>query len=393
MKISFLYTNAFSAVGGLQRFNRNFLKALRHISNADTNIYSCSLSDREADFSPLQNAKQTTAAGNKTTFLLKAFWGSKGSHKIFIGHIHLLFPLVILLRVFMPAAEIILITHGIEAWNDLSFLKKWSLHLCHTILAVSHFTREKLVDKHRVDPKKIKILPNTIDPLFQPILCNSKPRHLLRKFNLIGDEKVILTLSKVDSYSWEKGYDRVLNALPAIIANYPKTRYILAGKQEDPKEIARLSTLIEKLNIQDHVIIAGQLPEEEIASYYSLCDVFVLPSTKEGFGIVFLEAIASGKVVIAGNRDGSRDAVLDGKLGLLINPDNHSKLTSTIVDVFEGNIDHKLRDKDYLHQSVYEAFGFDMFCLRVLNLVTNQQQGMLKTSLKRTKPVEELVTQ
>ena len=80
-----------------------------------------------------------------------------------------------------------------------------------------------------------------------------------------------------------------------------------------------------------NVQFAGLVPPEELPDYFRLADVFVMPSTGEGFGIVFLEAMATGVPVIAGNRDGSRDALCDGALGTLIDPENCEELASAIL--------------------------------------------------------------
>jgi phosphatidyl-myo-inositol dimannoside synthase len=74
----------------------------------------------------------------------------------------------------------------------------------------------------------------------------------------------------------------------------------------------------------------GFIPEEELATHFSLADIYVMPSMKEGFGIVFVEAMYYGVPVIAGNVDGSTDALLQGKLGLLIEPDNPAEITEAL---------------------------------------------------------------
>ncbi len=79
--------------------------------------------------------------------------------------------------------------------------------------------------------------------------------------------------------------------------------------------------------------LAGYIPEEELNDHYNLCDVFAMPSKGEGFGIVFLEAMACGKPVLAGNKDGSVDALLGGKLGALVDPDDVAQIAETLIAI------------------------------------------------------------
>jgi glycosyltransferase involved in cell wall biosynthesis len=94
-----------------------------------------------------------------------------------------------------------------------------------------------------------------------------------------------------------------------------------------------------------------------------------MPSKGEGFGIVFLEALACGKPVIAGNKDGSRDALLDGELGILVDPDNIDEIAETIVKVLKKDVPEKLLDGKYLRKRVLEVYGFDKFKERVRDLL------------------------
>ena len=84
------------------------------------------------------------------------------------------------------------------------------------------------------------------------------------------------------------------------------------------------------VGVAENVQFTGLVPAEELPDYFRLADVFVMPSTGEGFGIVFLEAMASGVRVIGGNRDGSVDALADGELGGAVDPDNEQELISAI---------------------------------------------------------------
>ena len=96
-----------------------------------------------------------------------------------------------------------------------------------------------------------------------------------------------------------------------------------------------------------------------------------MPSKKEGFGYVFLEALACGKPVIAGNCDGSRDPLLDGELGQLVDPDNVDEVADAIRRVVDNSLDGRLLDGAYLRRRVVEEFGIDRFNQRVTDILVS----------------------
>jgi glycosyltransferase involved in cell wall biosynthesis len=83
------------------------------------------------------------------------------------------------------------------------------------------------------------------------------------------------------------------------------------------------------------VILAGFIPEEEMADFFGIADMYVMPSKKEGFGLIFVEAMYHGLPVIAGNVDGSVDALANGSLGILVNPDEQTDITNAIQKMID----------------------------------------------------------
>src|SRR2546426_3185868 len=127
----------------------------------------------------------------------------------------------------------------------------------------------------------------------------------------------ILTVARLDARERSKGVDRVIAQIPALRRRFPGLAYVIGGSGDD---VPRLSALAEQLGVSDAVHFVGEVPDEELSARLSAADVFVMPSRKEGFGIVFIEAMACGTPVIACGLEGSSDALLDGRVGVLVDP-------------------------------------------------------------------------
>ena len=191
--------------------------------------------------------------------------------------------------------------HGAEVWQIQRGQVRHALRNADRLLAVSEFTRKKMASALGISPDAIPVLPNTFDlEKFEP---GPKPHFLLKRYGLHSDQPVIVTVARLASGEQYKGYDQVLRALPAVKHAFPDVRYILGGRGSDR---SRVLGLINDVGLTDSVILAGDVPDHELCA---------LPSKAQGFDTVFLEALACGKPVIAGNKDGSVDEVINGKLG------------------------------------------------------------------------------
>ncbi|HEX2723652.1 MAG TPA: glycosyltransferase family 4 protein, partial [Gemmatimonadaceae bacterium] len=223
------------------------------------------------------------------------------------------------------------IAHGIDVQLHLDRRKKEALLDAARILAVSEWTRQLVIAETGVDPSHVLRLPNTVDE--ERFTIGPKPESLLRRYRLAPGEHVLLTVGRLDERERYKGYDRIVAALPAIMKECGQVRYIVAGSGGDHARIMRLAA---DAGVDASVTIAGFVPDDELADHYRLADVFAMPSTGEGFGIVFLEAMACGIPVLAGNRDGSVDALDEGRLGRLVDPLDVGAIAAGIIDLLAG---------------------------------------------------------
>jgi glycosyltransferase involved in cell wall biosynthesis len=255
--------------------------------------------------------------------------------------------------------------HGLEAWGVKSGLMQRALNGAEKILAVSDYTRRRLIQSGTLDGSRVVLLPNAVDEeSFYPA---PKPVHLLRRYGLKAEQKIVFTLARLNSSERYKGCDLVLDALCILCDRRPDIHYLLAGAGDDTRRIRRESR---QHGLENHVTLTGFLPESDLRDHYNLCDLFVMPSRAEGFGIVYLEALACGRPVVAGNQDGSREPLLGGELGALVDPNDADALAEAIDAALLGpGAPGGPRPSEFLRRRVVERFGFTVFCERLRGLL------------------------
>lgn len=327
----FLTLATFSQTGGVQMVCRSMARALQTIQMQEDGLFQViSLCDSPHN----SNNKYVPASTFKgfsyqrLRFCAYALWRAASSNVILLGHVNLL-PIAWLIKSLWPRKRIILLAHGKEVWVKMPRWKARFINGKTEVWAVSRFTKKMFVTRHQVSPDKIQVLNNCLDPFFQVPPHFDKPVYLLDRYGLNRRHQVLLTLTRLDSYEHDKGYDLVLEILPTLLEEFPNTIYMLAGKPTAAEQ-QRLQSKIDILHLKGIVIMPGFIPEEELTDHHLLADTFVLPSSKEGFGLVFLEAAACGSSIIAGNKDGTMDAVMDGALASLVDPGSKLELTAAL---------------------------------------------------------------
>lgn len=295
----------------------------------------------------------------KLAFTLAAVSKGIKARTLLIGHINLSI-VGLMLKTLRPGQKQILITHGVEVWGELSTVQKRMLRAATQILTVSHFTRNILIEKHGVPAAKVSIFRNTLDPSFVAGTDPGAVTQLRSHYQIPEGAGILLTIARLQHYEKAKGYDKVIEVVARLKAENKIVYYILGGKYSGD-EYARIQQLAKEKQVEQQVILPGYLSDEDLRTHYCLADVFIMPSTKEGFGIVFIEAMANGTPVIAGNRDGSRDTVLSPELGSLVDPENQEEiLEATRFWLQKG----KASARAHAHL-ISEEFGFSKFCARV----------------------------
>ena len=360
----------FSFTGGIQAFSRYLIKAVR--TGAPTNhlrvLIKNDLPDDTNDNRALHNVN---AYGNwplqlrSARFALGCLHHAWSERPSLILSTHLHFGPIARIAQRSFGTPYVLVAHEVDAWQIKNVSRIKALKKANLVLAVSRYTRDRLIEEVGLDAQRVKILPNTYDP--DRFAITLKPPRLLKKYGLQPQTPVILTVGRLEATEGYKGYDQIIKALPEIRRKAPDARYLLVGKGSDRPRIERLMA---EVGVQEAVIFAGFVPDDELAEYYNLCDVFAMPSQGEGFGIVYLEALACGKPVLAGNKDGSRDAVAEGELGLLVDPEDTAEIASEIIRVLRREHSHPiLFNPEMLRKRVIELFGFEAFTNTVADLL------------------------
>jgi len=231
-------------------------------------------------------------------------------------------------------------THGHEVWWAKLWPFSWALRRMGNSLDVvtylGNFTRDAIKGALGPHPDLVQIAPGIATNHFRPSPDGKKPEDLVAQFKLDG-KKVILSVGRLVH---RKGQDRLVQALPEIIARVPNVCLVLIGI--GPRE-AHLRKLARTLKVDEHIKFLGRVQYDQLPRHIALGDVFAMPSRSrffglevEGLGIVYLEASACGIPVIAGASGGAPDAVREGITGVTVDGNNVHKIASAAIELLNN---------------------------------------------------------
>ncbi|MDR3695445.1 glycosyltransferase family 4 protein [Mucilaginibacter sp.] len=369
-KVVLFSLQTFSTTGGIQKMTRTLAHSLYNLAKINEWDFSLwSVYDSNKDLIP-QYLPAENFVGfnlNRVKFILTTIFQSKKPDVVILTHINLS-SVGLLLKIINPKCKVWLITHGIEVWRPLSRVKIGLLKHCDKVICVSKFTRQQMISRHQTDAAKCIVLNNAVDPFMKLPDTFAKPGHLLLRYGIAEDTPVLFTLTRLASTEQYKGHDQVIKVIGRLKQNYPDIKYILSGQYDHNEEI-RIQKLISEHKVEQQVILTGFIDENELADHFLLADMFVLPSKKEGFGIVFIEALACGLPVICGNVDGSIDAICNGKLGRAINPDDLAELENALTDYLKTALTKDTRK--YLQEQCLLHFNEKHYMENLEKLINN----------------------
>ncbi|OYU12427.1 MAG: glycosyl transferase family 1 [Comamonadaceae bacterium PBBC1] len=349
MNILFLATDAYGGHGGIAYYNRCLAEALVETPGVSKITLLPRLVNQEPVKVPAKVDFIVRAAGSKRRYLqAMADQMFKPCSLVICGHINLL-PLATIVSL-LKRVPLVLQVHGIDVWKSPHRLNKLCLQRVDAVWSVSKFTLERMNTWAKLPIDRYTIIPNTIHP--ERYGMAPKREDLLQRYKLQG-KKVILTLARLDSRERYKGIDEIMQVLPSLLLEEPSLCYLIAGDGDDRD---RLLVKAKELGVSEQVVFAGYVPEAEKADLLRLADVFAMPGRGEGFGIVYLEAMACGVPVVGSLLDGSRDALKNGELGHLVNPDDPVSLQEGLLQALQAH--KKIPAK-------LESFAWPRFAQRV----------------------------
>ncbi|MGO8776986.1 MAG: glycosyltransferase family 4 protein [Terracidiphilus sp.] len=353
-----IVTDAFGGRGGIAQYNRDFLGAL-----AETGaVSSITVLPRQAPDYPVlpKTIEQTPARpgwiGYSISTLRTALF--RPVDLVFCGHLFMA-PLAALITR-LKGAKLIVQTHGIEAWPRPSRPQRAALEAADLVLCVSRHTRSAVLSWAAIAPERVLVVPDTVREAFTPG-DGSQQRAALA----LEGKRVLLTVGRMDPHERYKGQDRVIAAIPELVAKGHDICYLVIGEGDDRK---RLETLARDAGVNERVRFLGRVGLQTLVEIYRMADLFVMPSTGEGFGVTFLEAMASGTPALGLETAGSKDALADGELGT-------STSEAELVVAISRLLHQAKPDSFDLARAVRARFGREKFVAaahQVLNRLTER---------------------
>jgi glycosyltransferase involved in cell wall biosynthesis len=323
MRILHLCTDAYGGHGGIALYNRDVIAAMASHPRVDEVVVVPRVIVT-GDLEPIPPNVRfiAEAARGRVAYMRALLRVTRGAK----------FDLVVCAHVnLLPIARLVtrhplLFVYGIEAWKPLRDpLSNRLLHNVRAVVAISEITGDRFAGWSGYKGP-VHLLPNAIRAADYGI--RPKNEALRARYHL-QDRRVLLTLGRIVAAERYKGFDEVLEVLPDVARVHDDVAYVIAGGGNDLPRLARKAVA---LGVQERIVFTGLVREDEKADLYNLADVYVMPSRGEGFGFVFLEAMACGVPVIGSRLDGGREALFGGLLGTLVDSTNPAEVRVAILD-------------------------------------------------------------
>jgi phosphatidylinositol alpha-1,6-mannosyltransferase len=279
-----------------------------------------------------------------------------------IGHVNYA-PLLLMLKRLQPQTRCGVIAYGTEVWSRLPRIRRHALCSADFVISISEYTKARLVEAQGVRAERIYLPPNAVawndESSFEfRVPSSESPKAGIR----------LLSVCRLDAREQYKGVDTVIKALPSVLARVPDLEYVVVGSGSDLERHKRIAA---DLGVADRVQFLGSLDEKALRAAYESCDVFVLPSAGEGFGIVFLEAMHYRKPIIAASRGATPEVVRDGETGMLVEPANVEQIAAAMI-ALGTNQPERERMGAAGYTRLQENFTFDHFKRRLHEIVLSE---------------------
>lgn len=356
-----------ATTGGIQTAGRQTAAALSSIANErGCPCAFLSLNDAKGEHQAQGGSLRFQFRGfdrNKPRFILAALRLARARPSIIFAAHPNLAPITLAMKFFARDAQIIVGTHGIEVWQPLPAVRRNALLRADLVLAPSFDTVQKLLHVQGLSEGNVRRLPWPVD---SEIMELAEPHQNLPRPAGFPDGRVILTVGRWAANERYKGADLLIQAAAALASEFPDLKLVLVGSGDD---LPRLQELARESGAPEHIHFLTNLSRRELAFCYDSAEMFALPSTGEGFGLVFLEAMAFRKPVVGTAMGGIPDIVHDGREGLLVEPQNLAALISALKALLS---DEMFRTELGAHgqQRVLREFSFAEFQKRLGSILS-----------------------
>jgi len=323
------------ALGGLQRGSRHMAAVIADLARRKGVDYKfLSLNDPAGHHQDEINGLSYQFEGfhrSKPQFALSALKaGWVKPRLIFVAHANLA-PVGWLAKRYAHATMAV-VGWGVEVWEPLPWIRRKAVQSAEALLAISRFTAARFSDQQGIASEAVHLLPLTLDPSFR---IAEDEGMALPAPAWFPKGRVLLSVTRLAASEGYKGVDTMIRALARIQSSVSDLQYLIVGDGDDRPRLERLAL---DLGVDGRVHFRGWLEaaNPELLACYAHCDVFVLPSKQEGFGLVFLEAMAFGKPVVGGDHGGTPDIIEDGVTGFLVKHGDEVRL-GQIIEMLARN--------------------------------------------------------
>lgn len=301
---------------------------------------------------------------SKARFAATAMRAARRHAKLVLAGHPNLGPVTQAMRLVAPRLRTIICTHGVEVWEPLPTLRRLALRRANVVLAPSKDTANHVAGQ-QVLRDKIRVLPWALDPEFEAISAGAPQGKLPQGY---PEGRVILTVGRWQTNERYKGMDTLITALPRLLTRWPELQLLAVGDGDDR---AWLEELAEQNGVNRHVHFLSGLSFAELAACYEACEMFALPSRGEGFGMVYLEAMACGKPVIGGAHGGAPEVIEDGVTGYLVPHGDAAQLATSIETLLsDPSLAQKMGERG--RQRLEREFRFTVFAKSLKKIVREQ---------------------
>ena len=350
--ILLLQTTTFSAHGGIPTYNRVVCRALQDFApdlEKRLLILADAPQDIESRGNELPNLSLKAFSGRRFALIAHLFRiaSTKRIDLLLIGHVNYA-PVGLALKLLIPRLRYGLMVHGIEVWSRLPKLKRYALQRADFITSVSQYSKDRVVSLNDVAPDRVYLLPNALEGSVNTEAENDP---------ILSTGPKLLSVCRLDSAERYKGVDTVIEALPAVIQQIPTLNYYVIG---DGTDLERHKVIAREKGLTDRVHFLGSVSDSTLQAHFRACDAFVMPSSGEGFGIVYLEAMQHGKPVLAARSGAAPEVVLDGVTGRLVEYGNKEQVARTLIELCLDD-EQRRRLGSAGHQRLQENFTFGHF--------------------------------